>query len=159
MTENPWPNGVPELMPAEDRAEIEELFARYAWGIDLADEEQAIATFAEDAEFDHLWQGKVRGHAATAPCRCARPTSPSRRTRARSTNRPGMGGRGCGPADRTSANDPLRTMAPSPYEVGIPCRQPLSEDSTKVIAAARLFASASRTWLIRCSRVSIEIAT
>ena len=51
-------------MPAEDRAEIEELFARYAWGIDLADEEQAIATFAEDAEFDHLWQGKVSGHAA-----------------------------------------------------------------------------------------------
>src|SRR5690606_12445824 len=38
--------------------------ARYAWGIDLADEEQAIATFAEDAEFDHLWQGKVKGHAA-----------------------------------------------------------------------------------------------
>ena len=64
MSENPWPNGVPEIMPAEDRAEIEELFARYAWGIDLADEEQAIATFAEDAEFDHLWQGKVRGHAA-----------------------------------------------------------------------------------------------
>ena len=49
MSENPWPNGVPERMPAEDRAEIEELFARYAWGIDLADEEQAIATFAEDA--------------------------------------------------------------------------------------------------------------
>ncbi len=64
MSENPWPNGVPEIMPAEDRAEIEELFARYAWGIDLADEEQAINTFAEDAEFDHLWQGKVSGHAA-----------------------------------------------------------------------------------------------
>ena len=64
MSENPWPNGVPEIMPAEDRGEIEELFARYAWGIDLADEEQAIATFAEDAEFDHLWQGKVSGHAA-----------------------------------------------------------------------------------------------
>jgi hypothetical protein len=64
MAENPWPNGVPEIMPAQDRAEIEELFARYAWGIDLADEEQAIATFAEDAEFDHLWQGTVKGHAA-----------------------------------------------------------------------------------------------
>ena len=62
--ETPWPNGVPEIMPAQDRAEIEELFARYAWGIDLADEEQAIATVAEDAEFDHLWQGKVSGHAA-----------------------------------------------------------------------------------------------
>lgn len=64
MADNPWPNGVPELMPADDRAEIEELFARYAWGIDLADEEQAIQTFAEDAEFDHLWQGKVKGHDA-----------------------------------------------------------------------------------------------
>ena len=51
-------------MPAQDRGEIEELFARYAWGIDLADEEQAIATFARDAEFDHLWQGKVKGHDA-----------------------------------------------------------------------------------------------
>ena len=30
----------------------------------LADEEQAIGTFARDAEFDHLWQGKVRGHDA-----------------------------------------------------------------------------------------------
>ena len=64
VSETPWPDGVPAIMPAEDRAEIEELFARYAWGIDLADEEQAINTFAEDAEFDHLWQGKVRGHAA-----------------------------------------------------------------------------------------------
>jgi hypothetical protein len=64
MSENPWPNGVPEIMPAEDRGEIEELYARYCWGIDLADEEQAIGTFAEDAEFDHLWQGKVKGHEA-----------------------------------------------------------------------------------------------
>ena len=64
MSENPWPNGVPAIMPAEDRGEIEELYARYCWGIDLADEEQAIGTFAEDAEFDHLWQGKVKGHDA-----------------------------------------------------------------------------------------------
>ena len=35
-----------------------------AWGLDLADEEQVIATVAEDAEFDHLWQGTVRGHDA-----------------------------------------------------------------------------------------------
>ena len=59
-----WPGGVPQIMPAEDRGEIAELYARYAWGIDLADEEQAIATFARDAEFDHLWQGKVQGHDA-----------------------------------------------------------------------------------------------
>ena len=64
MSETCWPDGVPEIMPVADRAEIEELFARYAWGIDLADEEQAIDTFAEDAEFDHLWQGKVQGHDA-----------------------------------------------------------------------------------------------
>jgi len=64
MSETCWPDGVPEIMPAADRAEIEELFARYAWGIDTADEELAIATFARNAEFDHLWQGKVQGHEA-----------------------------------------------------------------------------------------------
>ena len=34
MHEPCWPNGVPEIMPSDDRAEITELFARYAWGID-----------------------------------------------------------------------------------------------------------------------------
>lgn len=33
MSETCWPGGVPEIMPAEDRAEIEELFARYAWDV------------------------------------------------------------------------------------------------------------------------------
>ena len=64
VSENPWPNGVPEIMPAQDRTEIEELYARYAWGIDLADEEQALDTFADDAEFDHLWQGTSSGREA-----------------------------------------------------------------------------------------------
>ncbi len=59
-----WPEGVPARMPAEDRAEIEELYASYAWGIDLADPELALSTFAEDAWFDHLWQGRVQGHEA-----------------------------------------------------------------------------------------------
>jgi hypothetical protein len=59
-----WPQGVPVTMPAQDRADIEETYARYAWGIDLADTELALSTFAPDAEFDHLWQGKVRGHDA-----------------------------------------------------------------------------------------------
>ena len=49
---------------AEDRAEIIETYARYAWGLDLADPDMLLSAFAEDAEFDHLWQGKVRGHAA-----------------------------------------------------------------------------------------------
>ena len=51
-------------LSALDRLEIQELFARYAWGIDLADLDMALSTFAEDAWFDHLWQGRVQGHAA-----------------------------------------------------------------------------------------------
>jgi hypothetical protein len=61
-----WPGGIPKTMPAQDRADIEEVYARYAWGIDLADLELALSAFAEDAWFDHLWQGKVQGHAAIA---------------------------------------------------------------------------------------------
>lgn len=53
-------------LTAEDRLEIQELFARYAWGIDLADIDMALSTFAQDAWFDHLWQGKVQGHEAIA---------------------------------------------------------------------------------------------
>jgi SnoaL-like domain len=49
---------------AEDRLDIEELFAKYAWGIDLADADMALSCFTDDAEFDHLWQGRVQGHAA-----------------------------------------------------------------------------------------------
>ncbi len=59
-----WPHGVPAMMPAQDRGEIEETYARYAWGIDLADKALALSAFTEDASFDHLWQGKVTGHAA-----------------------------------------------------------------------------------------------
>ena len=59
-----WPQGVPVTMPAQDRVDIEETYARYAWGIDLADKELALSAFTEDASFDHLWQGKVQGHAA-----------------------------------------------------------------------------------------------
>jgi hypothetical protein len=54
----------PGRVSAEDRAEIVELYARYAWGLDLADPEMLLSAFAPDAEFDHLWQGKVKGHAA-----------------------------------------------------------------------------------------------
>ena len=59
-----WPGGVPVTMPAQDRADIEETYARYAWGIDLADKDLALSAFTEDASFDHLWQGRVVGHAA-----------------------------------------------------------------------------------------------
>ena len=51
-------------LSALDRLEIQELYARYAWGIDLADEELAMTTFTQDAWFDHLWQGRVQGHEA-----------------------------------------------------------------------------------------------
>jgi hypothetical protein len=53
-------------LSALDRLEIQEVYARYAWGIDLADMDMALSTFAEDAWFDHLWQGKVQGHPAIA---------------------------------------------------------------------------------------------
>ena len=59
-----WPDGVPARMPAQDRVDIEETYARYAWGIDLADADLALSAFTEDASFDHLWQGRVTGHAA-----------------------------------------------------------------------------------------------
>lgn len=51
-------------LTAEDRLEIQEVYARYSWGIDLADEELALSTFTRDAWFDHLWQGRVQGHDA-----------------------------------------------------------------------------------------------
>ena len=51
-------------LTAEDRLEIQELYSRYAWGIDLADADMALSTFAQDAWFDHLWQGRVQGHEA-----------------------------------------------------------------------------------------------
>jgi len=51
-------------LTAEDRLEIQELYARYAWGIDLADTDLALSTFTQDAWFDHLWQGRVQGHEA-----------------------------------------------------------------------------------------------
>lgn len=59
-----WPNGVPRRVPAQDRIDIEETYARYAWGIDLADQDLMLSAFAPDAGFDHLWQGRVTGHAA-----------------------------------------------------------------------------------------------
>jgi hypothetical protein len=51
-------------LSAEDRLDIQDLFARYAWAIDLADEELALTCFAKDCWFDHLWQGRVQGHEA-----------------------------------------------------------------------------------------------
>jgi SnoaL-like domain len=54
----------PRRLSADDRLDIMDLFARYSWGIDLADAEMALSCFAEDGFFDHLWQGRVQGHDA-----------------------------------------------------------------------------------------------
>lgn len=51
-------------LSALDRLEIQELYSRYAWGIDLADADLAMSTFTQDCWFDHLWQGRVQGHEA-----------------------------------------------------------------------------------------------
>jgi SnoaL-like domain len=51
-------------LSTEDRLDIMELFAKYSWGIDLADADMAVSCFAEDGYFDHLWQGRVQGHPA-----------------------------------------------------------------------------------------------
>jgi SnoaL-like domain len=51
-------------MSVEDRLDIMELFARYAWAIDGGDIEGVLDCFAEDGSMDHLWQGKLTGHAA-----------------------------------------------------------------------------------------------
>lgn len=48
-------------LPVEDRLDIQELFARYSWALDLGDAEGVLACFTEDCLFDHLWQGHVRG--------------------------------------------------------------------------------------------------
>ena len=61
---SPWGDTVPRVMPAQDRGEIEETYARYAWGIDLADEDMVRSAFSTEGSFDHLWQGKSTGHEA-----------------------------------------------------------------------------------------------
>lgn len=48
-------------LSVEDRLDIQELFAKYAWAIDTGDVEGVAACFAEDGYLDHLWQGKLQG--------------------------------------------------------------------------------------------------
>ncbi len=49
-------------LSVEDRLDIMELFAKYAWAIDSGDAEGVLRCFAEDGYLDHLWQGKLQGH-------------------------------------------------------------------------------------------------
>jgi hypothetical protein len=51
-------------LSVEDRLDIHELFARYYWALDLGDAEGAAACYAEDARFEHLWQGERSGREA-----------------------------------------------------------------------------------------------
>jgi SnoaL-like domain len=48
-----------QKLSVEDRLDIEELFAKYCWGIDTGDVELVLSCFAEDGFLDHLWQGQV----------------------------------------------------------------------------------------------------
>jgi SnoaL-like domain len=54
----------PKKLSVEDRLDIQELFARYAWALDLGDPDGVVATFTEDGVLNHLWQGELRGHDA-----------------------------------------------------------------------------------------------
>lgn len=58
--------GPKEKLAVEDRLDIQELFARYAWALDLGDTDGVLDCFTEDGVLDHLWQGKLEGHAAIA---------------------------------------------------------------------------------------------
>jgi hypothetical protein len=48
-------------LPVEDRLDIQELFARYAWALDLGDADGVVSCFTEDGCLDHLWQGRLEG--------------------------------------------------------------------------------------------------
>jgi hypothetical protein len=48
-------------VPLEDRVEIEELMARYAWALDIGDFEGYAATFCADGWLEHWPQGKCVG--------------------------------------------------------------------------------------------------
>jgi hypothetical protein len=49
-------------LSADDRLDIIELFAKYAWAIDPGDADGVLQCFAEDALLDHLRQGQMVGH-------------------------------------------------------------------------------------------------
>jgi hypothetical protein len=51
-------------LSVEDRLDIQELFAKYCWALDLGDADAFVNCFTEDGVFNHLWQGQMQGHAA-----------------------------------------------------------------------------------------------
>ncbi|HET6501721.1 MAG TPA: nuclear transport factor 2 family protein [Amycolatopsis sp.] len=48
-------------IPVEDRLDIMELFARYAWGLNTGDADAVVACFAEDGYLEHQPQGRFSG--------------------------------------------------------------------------------------------------
>lgn len=50
-------------IPLEDRAEIEELIARYAWALDTGDFDGYADCFTEDCWIEHQPQGRMHGRA------------------------------------------------------------------------------------------------
>jgi hypothetical protein len=48
-------------VPVEDRLEIMELFAKYAWALNTGDADAVVALFAEDGYLEHLPQGRFSG--------------------------------------------------------------------------------------------------
>lgn len=51
-------------VPIEDRIEIEELMARYAWALDTGDREGYVSLFTEDGWIQHWPQGRCQGRDA-----------------------------------------------------------------------------------------------
>ncbi|HLH68933.1 MAG TPA: nuclear transport factor 2 family protein [Candidatus Dormibacteraeota bacterium] len=54
------PHDDPKLS-VEDRLDIQELFARYAWSLDTGDLEGVLACFVEDGALEHQPQGRFVG--------------------------------------------------------------------------------------------------
>lgn len=49
-------------LSVEDRLDIQELFARYAWALNTGDVDGVLACFTEDGYLDHQPQGRFVGH-------------------------------------------------------------------------------------------------
>ena len=50
-------------LTAEERLDIQELFARYCWGLNTGDPEKVLACFTEDGALVHPPQGRCQGEA------------------------------------------------------------------------------------------------
>src|SRR5687768_16683101 len=50
-----------EKLSAEDRLDIQDLFARYTWALDTGDAEGVLACFAQGGYIEHPPQGRCEG--------------------------------------------------------------------------------------------------